>query len=213
MQIWHKQGMNCHAKIWRLRNPTEHSRAEMAQCSCHNLRYRGLPFLSLHQKKKKKKHQACISQKTVRNSNKSQPLILAGAGEIRSQVGKISLVHAVNYIFIMYFKMCQRIESYFKCFYHKTQSKELNKIQGGDGYFYFDNADGITGVCICTNLLKHTYQRCTTFCMYQLYLPIKIDDRQIDRDGTHTFHPQIYLLLIISVRYFFRSLVNFISLG
>ena len=85
MQIWHKQRMNCHAKIWRLCNPTEHSIAEMAQCSCHNLRYRGLPFLSLHQKKKKK-NQACISQETVRNSNKSKPLILAGAGEMKTAV-------------------------------------------------------------------------------------------------------------------------------
>jgi len=59
----------------------------------------------------------------------------------------------------------------------KKNLKNINNIKRGDGYFYFDNADGITGVCICTNLLKHTYQRCTTFCMYQLYLPIKIDDR------------------------------------
>ena len=126
---------------------------------------------------------------------------------------KNSLVHSVNAIVIMYFKMCQEIESYFKCFYQKTQSKNTRKCKGG-GHFYFDNGDGITGVCICTNSLRHTYQRCRTFCMYDLHLPIKIDDIKLDRDGTHTFHPQIYyyIIIIISVRCFFRSLVNFLSL-
>lgn len=41
---------------------------------------------------------------------------------------KNSLVHSVNAIVIMYFKMCQEIESYFKCFYQKTQSKEHKKM-------------------------------------------------------------------------------------